>query len=76
MSRPEDRSNGHQTNGHPDNSLSLDDLIHEAESLRTVLAELCARVTQFGMNLKRHRRRGKAIEGALAALRVKLPALP
>ncbi len=70
------KANGHQSNGHPDTSPSLDDLIVESESLRSALSELCGRLTQFGTNLKRLRRRDKAIDAALSALRLKLPALP
>ncbi len=72
----DDQANGQHANGHSDTVPNLDDLIQEAETLRMTLTELCGRMGQLTMHLKRYRRRGKAIEAALSALRLKLPALP
>jgi hypothetical protein len=76
VARPDEATNGQHANGHADNRLGLDELIQETESLRASFLELCGRLAQLSVNLKRHRKRGKAVETALAALRLKLPALP
>ena len=69
-------ANGHAENGRSENGRGLDELIQEAESLRTSLMELGGRLNQLLGNLKRYRKRGRAVEAALSALRLKLPALP
>jgi len=74
--RPDEHANGQHANGHADSGAGLDELILEAEALRTSLLELCGRLAHLGANLKRHRKRGRAVEAALSALRLKLPALP
>jgi hypothetical protein len=75
--RPEEPVNGNDqhTNGHSDSAPGLDELIQEAESLRTALITMCGRVAQLTANLKRHRKRGRAVEAALSALRLKLPVI-
>jgi hypothetical protein len=47
----------------------IDELIGEAEALRTVLAEAMARASRLAAGLKRQRRTGRALEAALASLR-------
>ena len=80
MPRPEEpvngNGNGQHANGNAENGPGLDELIQEAEALRTSLLEVCGRVAQFSGNLKRYRKRGRAVEVALSALRLKLPVLP
>src|SRR5262249_48596658 len=75
MPRPEESPNGPPANGHAD-GVGLDELIQEAEGRRGPLLELSNRAAHLPAGLKRHRKRGRAVEAALAALRLKLPALP
>ncbi len=65
--RPEEAGNGHQANGHAENVPGLDELIQEAESLRAALLEVCGRIAQLSSNLKRYRKRGRAVEAAQSA---------
>jgi hypothetical protein len=47
----------------------IDELIAEAEALRTVLTEAVGRASHLAAGLKRQRRQGRALQGALASLR-------
>jgi hypothetical protein len=47
----------------------IDEVIAEADALRTVLSEAVTRISRLAAGLKRQRRQGRALEAALASLR-------
>ncbi len=68
------QSNGH-TNGTPETgasrgerSLTIIDLIEEAEKLRTVFADAATRLARLSAGLKQHRRQSRAVQAAMQSL--------
>lgn len=59
----------------PGEPMGLEDLISEAEGLRSTLGEAYARLGRLLVVLKQHRRHARAVESALASLR-QLPPSP
>ena len=69
---PQPTSNGtrpHELNGTPDSGPSLDDLLTEAEGLRSVLADANTRLARLAAGLRRQRQQSKTIQAAMASLR-------
>ena len=72
---PTPQANGHATNGTPDTgagrgerSLTIIELIEEAERLRTVFADASARLARLTAGLKQHRRQSRAVQAAMQSL--------
>jgi hypothetical protein len=66
---PEPAGNGHNTNGPPDHAAGLEDLIAETEGLRRALQEAAARAGRLAGALRQQRRRSRAVQAAVEALR-------
>jgi hypothetical protein len=84
-SMPPPNNNGHPSNGHSSNgaarngrngsdqdrerTVTLDELVEEAEIFRRQLHELLGKVTGFLGNLKQHRRQNRAVHAAVQSIR-------
>ena len=72
---PAPPSNGHpahhtaDTNANGQRSLSIVDLINEAEELRTVVLAASSRLTRLLSGLKQHRRQSRAVQAAMQSLK-------
>jgi hypothetical protein len=80
---PPPNSNGHPSNDHSpnggprngrngtdqDRTVTLDELVDEAEIVRGQLHELLGRITRFLGDLKQHRRQNRAVHAAVQSIR-------
>ena len=72
LTMPQPTTNGsrpHELNGTPDSGPNLDDLLTEAEGLRSVLADANTRLARLAAGLRRQRQQSKTIQAAMASLR-------
>ena len=69
---PQPTTNGtrpHELNGVSDAGPTLDDLLNEAEGLRSALADATTRLVRLAAGLRRQRQQSKTIQAAMASLR-------
>ena len=58
-----------ETTANSQRSLSIVDLIAEAEELRTVVLDASARLSRLLAGLKQHRRQSRAVQAAMQSLK-------
>ena len=73
MSAPQSNAHpAHHTadaSAHSQRSLSIVDLIAEAEELRTVVIDASSRLSRLLTGLKQHRRQSRAVQAAMQSLK-------